>query len=62
MGSSLGISFHNNLICVLLQHLSYGIGSFHVDAAFQQTFWSVVPICTRSEVAQGTSTLMHIFE
>ncbi|TWW81855.1 Ryanodine receptor 2 [Takifugu flavidus] len=34
-------------------HLSYGIGSFHVDAAFQQTFWSVVPICTRSEVAQG---------
>ncbi|CAF94369.1 unnamed protein product [Tetraodon nigroviridis] len=34
-------------------HLSYGIGDFHVDAAFQQTFWSVVPICTRSEVAQG---------
>nr|XP_021335867.1 ryanodine receptor 2 [Danio rerio] len=34
-------------------HLSYGNGSLHVDAAFQQTLWSVVPICSGSEVAQG---------
>ncbi|RXM31020.1 hypothetical protein EOD39_7372, partial [Acipenser ruthenus] len=36
-----------------LQHLSYGNGSLHVDAAFQQTLWSVAPICSGSEVAQG---------
>ncbi|XP_026770929.3 ryanodine receptor 2 isoform X6 [Pangasianodon hypophthalmus] len=34
-------------------HLSYGSGSLHVDAAFQQTLWSVAPICSGSEVAQG---------
>ncbi|XP_035260546.1 ryanodine receptor 2 isoform X3 [Anguilla anguilla] len=34
-------------------HLSYGNGSLHVDAAFQQTLWSVAPICSGSEVAQG---------
>ena len=39
---------------VILQHLSYGNGSLHVDAAFQQTLWSVAPICSGSEVAQGT--------
>lgn len=38
---------------LLLQHLSYGNGSLHVDAAFQQTLWSVAPICSGSEVAQG---------
>ena len=36
------------------QHLSYGYEDLHVDAAFQQTLWSVVPICSGSEVAQGT--------
>lgn len=35
------------------QHLSYGNGSLHVDAAFQQTLWSVAPICSGSEVGQG---------
>lgn len=55
------IFFCTNCICVFLQHLSYGNGNFHVDAAFQQTFWSVVPICTRSEVAQGASTLHYIY-
>lgn len=39
--------------CFILQHLSYGNGSLHVDAAFQQTLWSVAPICSGSEVAQG---------
>ncbi|XP_075890924.1 ryanodine receptor 2 isoform X2 [Nelusetta ayraudi] len=34
-------------------HLSYGNGSLHVDAAFQQTLWSVAPICSGSEVGQG---------
>ncbi|NXF05243.1 RYR2 protein, partial [Smithornis capensis] len=34
-------------------HLSYGNGSVHVDAAFQQTLWSVAPISSGSEVAQG---------
>ncbi|KAG7282546.1 hypothetical protein CRUP_001121 [Coryphaenoides rupestris] len=34
-------------------HLSYGYGNLHVDAAFQQTLWSVVPTCSGSEVAQG---------
>uniref|UniRef100_A0A3B3XZJ7 Ryanodine receptor 2b (cardiac) n=1 Tax=Poecilia mexicana TaxID=48701 RepID=A0A3B3XZJ7_9TELE len=34
-------------------HLSYGNGSLQVDAAFQQTLWSVAPICSGSEVAQG---------
>uniref|UniRef100_A0A3Q3N6U1 Ryanodine receptor 2a (cardiac) n=1 Tax=Mastacembelus armatus TaxID=205130 RepID=A0A3Q3N6U1_9TELE len=34
-------------------HLSYGNDSLHVDAAFQQTLWSVAPICSGSEVAQG---------
>ncbi|XP_072311661.1 ryanodine receptor 2 [Eucyclogobius newberryi] len=34
-------------------HLSYGTDSLHVDAAFQQTLWSVAPICSGSEVAQG---------
>ncbi|XP_043914983.1 ryanodine receptor 2 [Protopterus annectens] len=34
-------------------HISYGNGSLHVDAAFQQTLWSVAPICSGSEVAQG---------
>ncbi|CAG5911922.1 unnamed protein product [Menidia menidia] len=34
-------------------HLSYGNGSLHVDAAFQQTLWTVAPICSNSEVAQG---------
>lgn len=42
-------------LCFLLQHLSYGNSSLHVDAAFQQTLWSVAPICSGSEVAQGTS-------
>lgn len=52
---------------LVLQHLSYGNGSLHVDAAFQQTLWSVAPICSGSEVAQGTpvcflflSFLLHI--
>uniref|UniRef100_A0A8C5ALD5 Ryanodine receptor 2 n=1 Tax=Gadus morhua TaxID=8049 RepID=A0A8C5ALD5_GADMO len=34
-------------------HLSHGYEHLHVDAAFQQTLWSVVPICSGSEVAQG---------
>ncbi|XP_053793408.1 ryanodine receptor 2 [Vidua chalybeata] len=34
-------------------HLSYGNGSLHVDAAFQQTLWSVAPVSSGSEVAQG---------
>ncbi|XP_035136413.2 ryanodine receptor 2 isoform X13 [Callithrix jacchus] len=34
-------------------HLSYGNGSLHVDAAFQQTLWSVAPISSGSEAAQG---------
>eukprot|EP00076_Gallus_gallus_P039276 XP_025004814.1 ryanodine receptor 2 isoform X13 [Gallus gallus] len=34
-------------------HLSYGNGSLHVDAAFQQTLWSVAPISSGSEFAQG---------
>ncbi|ELK05117.1 Ryanodine receptor 2 [Pteropus alecto] len=34
-------------------HLSYGDGSLHVDAAFQQTLWSVAPISSGSEAAQG---------
>ncbi|TRY59413.1 hypothetical protein DNTS_004316 [Danionella cerebrum] len=34
-------------------HLSYGVSSLQVDAAFQQTLWSVVPICSGSQVAQG---------
>lgn len=37
----------------LPQHLSYGDGSLHVDAAFQQTLWSVAPISSGSEAAQG---------
>lgn len=39
----------------LPQHLSYGDGSLHVDAAFQQTLWSVAPISSGSEAAQGES-------
>ncbi|EPQ17120.1 Ryanodine receptor 2 [Myotis brandtii] len=36
-------------------HLSYGSGSssLHVDAAFQLTLWSVAPISSGSEAAQG---------
>ncbi|KAL8185844.1 UNVERIFIED_CONTAM: Ryanodine receptor 2 [Gekko kuhli] len=34
-------------------HLSYGNDSLRVDAAFQQTLWSVAPISSGSEVAQG---------
>nr|XP_023404922.1 ryanodine receptor 2-like [Loxodonta africana] len=36
-------------------HLSYGNGngSLQVDAAFQQTLWSVAPISSGSEAAQG---------
>ncbi|XP_006872072.1 PREDICTED: ryanodine receptor 2 [Chrysochloris asiatica] len=34
-------------------HLSYGNGNLHVDAAFQQTLWSVAPISSGSEAAQG---------
>ncbi|XP_078504129.1 ryanodine receptor 2 [Lissotriton helveticus] len=34
-------------------HLSYGNSSLQVDAAFQQTLWSVAPISSGSEVAQG---------
>uniref|UniRef100_A0A8D0ZKS0 Ryanodine receptor 2 n=1 Tax=Sus scrofa TaxID=9823 RepID=A0A8D0ZKS0_PIG len=34
-------------------HLSYGNVSLHVDAAFQQTLWSVAPISSGSEAAQG---------
>ncbi|KAK7820066.1 hypothetical protein U0070_022598 [Myodes glareolus] len=34
-------------------HLSYGNSSWHVDAAFQQTLWSVAPISSGSEAAQG---------
>lgn len=46
--------FNLALTSLVLQHLSYGNGSLHVDAAFQQTLWSVAPICSGSEVAQGT--------
>jgi len=45
--------------CLLLplpQHLSYGNGSLHVDAAFQQTLWSVAPISSGSEAAQGKNS------
>uniref|UniRef100_G1KC19 Ryanodine receptor 2 n=1 Tax=Anolis carolinensis TaxID=28377 RepID=G1KC19_ANOCA len=38
-------------------HLSYGNGSLRVDAAFQQTLWSVAPISSGSEVAQGGDVL-----
>uniref|UniRef100_A0A669P2J2 Ryanodine receptor 2 n=1 Tax=Phasianus colchicus TaxID=9054 RepID=A0A669P2J2_PHACC len=38
-------------------HLSYGNGSLHVDAAFQQTLWSVAPISSGSEFAQGGDVL-----
>ncbi|XP_051926912.1 ryanodine receptor 2 isoform X3 [Hippocampus zosterae] len=34
-------------------HLSYGNQCQNVDAAFQQTLWTVTPICSGSEVAQG---------
>lgn len=43
-----------------LQHLSYGNGSLHVDAAFQQTLWSVAPICSGSEVGQGKPVCQSI--
>lgn len=39
-----------------MQHLSYGNGSLHVDAAFQQTLWSVAPISSGSEAAQGENS------
>lgn len=39
-----------------MQHLSYGNGSLHVDAAFQQTLWSVAPISSGSEAAQGKNS------
>lgn len=48
-------------IFLFLQHLSYGNGSLHVDAAFQQTLWSVAPICSGSEVAQGTHVSFSLF-
>jgi len=39
--------------------LSYGNSSWRVDAAFQQTLWSVAPISSGSEAAQGKrSTLI----
>ncbi|KAB0349146.1 hypothetical protein FD754_014003 [Muntiacus muntjak] len=38
-------------------HLSYGNGSLHVDAAFQQTLWSVAPISSGSEAAQAFACL-----
>lgn len=44
------------LLLPLLQHLSYGNGSLHVDAAFQQTLWSVAPISSGSEAAQGKNS------
>ena len=37
--------------------LSYGNGSLHVDAAFQQTLWSVAPISSGSEAAQGKDSI-----
>lgn len=43
------------------QHLSYGNGSLHVDAAFQQTLWSVAPICSGSEVGQGRPVCQSLF-
>lgn len=46
-------------MCVSPQHLSYGNDSLHVDAAFQQTLWSVAPICSGSEVAQGTTSFLY---
>ena len=48
----------------LRQHLSYGSVldnrqsvSVVVDAAFQQTLWSVAPVCSGGGVVQGTVTL-----
>ncbi|XP_074216304.1 ryanodine receptor 2-like [Camelus bactrianus] len=40
-------------ISLMLKHLSYGNGSLHVDAAFQEILWSVAPISSGSEAAQG---------
>lgn len=63
--SQSGLSINRFLNVVLmflfLQHLSYGNGSLHVDAAFQQTLWSVAPICSGSEVAQGTPVFVPLF-
>ncbi|KAB0383362.1 hypothetical protein FD755_005279 [Muntiacus reevesi] len=42
-------------------HLSYGNGSLHVDAAFQQTLWSVAPISSGSEAAQVPLILNQYF-
>lgn len=52
-------AYSNASSCLLLQHLSYGNSTWHVDAAFQQTLWSVAPISSGSEAAQGKrSTLI----
>uniref|UniRef100_A0A4W3IZU4 Ryanodine receptor 2 n=1 Tax=Callorhinchus milii TaxID=7868 RepID=A0A4W3IZU4_CALMI len=40
-------------------HLSYGSSSLQVDAAFQQTLWSVAPICSGSEVGGDVLRLLH---
>lgn len=69
---SLCRAYRNASSRLLLQHLSYGNSSWHVDAAFQQTLWSVAPISSGSEAAQGKrftlikrfvldTELMHIF-
>ncbi|MEJ1284490.1 hypothetical protein NN561_015475 [Cricetulus griseus] len=51
--NSLDQAYSSASSCLLLQHLSYGNSSWHVDAAFQQTLWSVAPISSGSEAAQG---------
>uniref|UniRef100_A0A671VHS3 Uncharacterized protein n=1 Tax=Sparus aurata TaxID=8175 RepID=A0A671VHS3_SPAAU len=40
-------------------HLSYGNGSLHVDAAFQQTLWSVAPICSGFLIGGDVLRLLH---
>uniref|UniRef100_A0A7N6A8U4 Ryanodine receptor 2 n=1 Tax=Anabas testudineus TaxID=64144 RepID=A0A7N6A8U4_ANATE len=40
-------------------HLSYGNGSLHVDAAFQQTLWSVAPICSGFLIGGDVLRVLH---
>lgn len=54
---------------VSFQHLSFGTvfdnkslsDSLIVNAAFQQSLWSVAPICSESGVAQGKFVLLYLF-
>lgn len=45
---------------LFFQHLSYASGDLMVDASFMQTLWTMTPVMSGCELAEGSAVLLYM--